>query len=118
MAGGLVPEVEVQVVRIGSWWLLALPFEVTVDVGRAWRRAVGEGGVVLSIANGWLRYLPHLDHFAAEAAGERYEILQSTFEPDAASRLVDAGAALYERLLMAGSARGGPPVSRPLGARA
>ena len=117
MAGGLVPEVEVQVVRIGPSWLLALPFEVTVDVGRAWRRAVGEGGVVLSIANGWLRYLPHADHFAAEAAGERYEILQSTFEPDAATRLVEAAAALYERLLMTASARGGP-VGRPLGARA
>lgn len=116
MAGGLVPEVEVQVLRIGPLWLLALPFEVTVDVGRAWRRAVGEAGAVVSIANGWLRYLPHADHFASDRAEERYEILQSTFEPDAATRLIEAGVGLWERLRVGSRRVDGP--DRALGARA
>jgi hypothetical protein len=53
---------------------------------------------VLSIANGWLRYLPHPRNFAEPAAHTHYEVLMSTFEPDAASRLLDLAERLDARL--------------------
>jgi len=109
IATGVHADVEVQVLRIGSVWLLGLPLEVTVDVDRAWRaRAMDAAGEtdprtevharVVSIANGWLRYLPHPDHFAAPRATEQYEILQSTFVEGAAEDLLRTGLALRERL--------------------
>ena len=98
-AGGVAPEVCAQVIRLGPAWLLALPAEATVDVGLEWkRRLAGAPGAVVSIANGWLRYLPHPCNFAEPDAGEKYEILMSTFAPDAALRLLDAGDALRARL--------------------
>jgi hypothetical protein len=98
-AGGLAPEVGVQVVRLGDAWLLGLPLEATVDVGLDWKRRLGgAAGAVVSIANGWLRYLPHPNDFAEPGAGEKYEVLMSTFVPDAATRLLDAGAGLRTAL--------------------
>ena len=47
---------------------------------------------IVSIANGWLRYFPHPRDFADPDADLRYEIAMSTFEPDAALRLLEAGA--------------------------
>jgi hypothetical protein len=107
VAGGLEAEVEIALLRLGPALLLGLPFEPTVEVGRQWaERAVrveqarGRGaapGLVLSIANGWLRYLPHPREFAAPGAETAYEVLTSTFAPDAAERLLEAG----ERLALA-----------------
>jgi neutral ceramidase len=98
-AGGVVPEVAVQVLRIGPAWLLALPIEATVEVGLDWKaRLGGAPGGVLSIANGWLRYLPHPRHFRAPEAESWYEVAMSTFVPDAAERLLAAGEALRTRL--------------------
>jgi len=51
---------------------------------------------VLSIANGWMRYLPHPDDFAEPGAHQGYEVLTSTFVPEAARRLLEAGQALLE----------------------
>jgi hypothetical protein len=92
-AGGLAVEVELQVLRLGPLWLLALPFEPTVDVGLDWRarlRGIARGPVsgVLAIANGWLRYLPHERNFSDRNANQSYEVLSSTFEPGAAGRLL------------------------------
>ncbi len=91
-AGGLEPSVSLQVLRLGPAVLLALPAEATVDVGLDWKaRLDGHSGAVLSIANGWFRYLPHPRNYAEPDAGRHYEILMSTFVPDAATRLLDAG---------------------------
>ncbi len=91
IAGGAQVDVEVQRFQIGDADLLALPLESTVDVGLDWKRRLpGRRAVVLSIANGWLRYLPHTDHFEAPDAHTRYEILTSTLVADAATRLLDA----------------------------
>lgn len=96
-AGGLRPDLPIQVLRLGPAALLALPAEATTEVGLDWKaRLGGEPGSVLSIANGWFRYLPHAKDFAEPEAGRHYEILMSTFVPDAATRLLDAG----ERLLV------------------
>ncbi len=98
IAGDLAADVEVQVARIGCVWLLGLPLEVTVDVGQAWRAEVGQAGSVVSISNGWLRYLPHADHFDEPQARHKYEILNSTFVPEAADALLAAGLALRTEL--------------------
>jgi len=95
IAGGLAVDVELQVLQLGPLWLLALPFEPTVDVGFDWRARVrgidGEpASGVLAIANGWLRYLPHERNFSDRNANQGYEVLTSTFLPDAAGRLLAA----------------------------
>ncbi len=98
-AGGLLPEVEVQALRVGGARLLALPLEATVDVGLDWKRRLGSAdAAVLSIGNGWLRYLPHPANFAEPDAALKYEVLMSTLVPDAATRLLDAGEALHAAL--------------------
>ncbi len=98
-AFGEEPEVEVQVLRLGSARLLALPLEPTVDVGLAWKRMLGsEDAAVVGIANGWMRYLPHPRNFEEPDAHLKYEILQSTLVPDAAERLLEAGARLERAL--------------------
>ena len=101
IAGGHVAEVEVQLLRLGPLVLLGLPIEVCVDVGLDWRaraEALGEShSSLVSIANGWLRYLPHRRNFEEPPADQGYEVLQSTFVSEAADRLLDAG----ERLLTA-----------------
>ncbi len=94
-AGGAEAAVEVQALRLGDARLAAFPLEATVDVGRDWKARLGtEHAAVLSIANGWLRYLPHTRNFEEPAAHTHYEVLMSTFEPEAATRLLD----LAERL--------------------
>ena len=98
IAQGLRSDVEAQVLRLGPIWLLALPLEATVDVGGAWRRATGDLGAVLSIANGWLRYLPCEDHYREPEAAFHYEILNATFVPSAAQTLVSAGLELRSEL--------------------
>ncbi len=63
--GARAPEVEAQVLRLGPAWLLALPLEAVAEVGLEWKqRVAGAPAATLSIANGWLRYLPHPRHFA------------------------------------------------------
>ena len=86
--------VEVQVLQLADTGLLALPLEPTTNVGLDWKRRargrVAHAGVA-GIANGWLRYLPHAQDFAHPQAAQHYEILQSTFTPDAAERLLQKG---------------------------
>jgi hypothetical protein len=96
--GGPEPEVEAQVLRVGPVWLLALPAEPTVDVGAAWLERMGSDAVVLSIANGWLRYLPHPQNFEEPNAHHSYEVLMSTLVPDAAERLLAQGERLAAEL--------------------
>jgi len=98
-AGGLEPQVEVQVLVLGDAVLLGLPLEPTVDVGGAWReRLASPHACVVGIANGWLRYLPHPQNFREPGAERSYEVLMSTFVPDAATRLLDRGEKLLAGL--------------------
>jgi hypothetical protein len=93
------PEVEVQVLRLGDALLLGLPLEATTDVGLAWKeRAPARHAALVSIANGWMRYLPHGRNFVEPDAHVKYEILQSTLVPEAAERLLDRAAELARRL--------------------
>ncbi len=98
-AGGAHPAVEVQLLQLGDALLLGLPAEPTVDVGLAWKaRAPSPRASLVGIANGWLRYLPHPDNFAEPGAHRHYEVLMSTFAPDAALRLLEAGEELAAKL--------------------
>ena len=66
-------------------------------MGAAWsERTGGEDDAVLSIVGGWLRYLPHARDFEGPDARHAYEVLQSTFVPDSADRLLDAGVRLLD----------------------
>ncbi len=73
----------------------ALPLEICVDVGLEWRRRVASLGAefssVVSIGNGWLRYLPHPRNFGEEKAHQKDEIQQSTLVPGAAEQLLEVG---------------------------
>jgi len=94
VAGGLRPDVLVQLLRIGSAAWLGLPAEATAEVGLAWKAGRAPGSALLSNVGGWLRYLPHPDRFRAPAGEQHYEVLMSTFEPGAALALLAAGEAL------------------------
>jgi hypothetical protein len=87
--GGAEADVEVQVLRIGEARLAALPLEATVEVGAEWKARAPAPAALLSIANGWLRYLPHEKSFTEPAAERRYEVMMSTFQPDASRLLLD-----------------------------
>lgn len=93
-------DVELQVLRIGCVFLLGLPLEPTTAVGLDWRARIGPErlGLVVGIANGWLRYLPHPSDLAHPRAHQHYEVLQSTFAPGACEALLDAGAKLVAEL--------------------
>jgi hypothetical protein len=98
-AGGPEADVEAQVLRLGEARFAAFPLEATVDVGLDWKQRMGTPHAsLLSIANGWLRYLPHPRNFAEPAAHTHYEVLMSSFEPDAAQRLLDLAERLEGRL--------------------
>ncbi len=98
-AGGAEAEVEVQVLRVGDARLAALPLEATAEVGLDWKARTGaRHAALLSIANGWLRYLPHTRSFGAPGAHRHYEVLMSTFQADAASLLLDEAELLDRRL--------------------
>lgn len=91
VGGARAADVEVQVLGIGDLALLALPFELTTAVGLDWKaraRAHGGRGAVASIANGWLRYLPHAADLAHPKAHQHYEVLMAGFVPDACGRLL------------------------------
>ncbi len=91
-AFGEEPEVDAWWLRLGELRFLGVPLEATVDVGRAWSERTGrETDGVLSIAGGWMRYLPHRKNFEEPGAERAYEVLQSTFEPGAADQLLQLG---------------------------
>jgi len=97
-AGGAEVAVEVQALRLGPVRWLALPLEATVDVGLDWQARARGPAAVLSIANGWLRYLPHGRNFSENHADQGYEVLTSTFVAEAAERLLSAGHDLFLQL--------------------
>lgn len=97
VAGGLRPRVEIRVLGLGEARWLGVPAEATAELGLAWKTGRAPGSALLSNVGGWLRYLPHPHRFAASDGHHHYEVLMSTLEPDAALRLLAAGADLANR---------------------
>ncbi len=97
-AFGEVPEVEVRHIRLGDFRFLALPLEATVEIGQEWARRTGRpGDGVLSIVGGWMRYLPHPENFTRPGGDQSYEVLQSTFQAQAAETLLELAERLDEK---------------------
>jgi len=95
-------DVEVQLLRIGGTALLALPLEATAEVGLDWKARVerrGLQGALVSIANGWLRYLPHPKDLAHPRAHQHYEVLSSLLADGACEKLLASGERLLDELL-------------------
>ncbi len=89
--------VELQVIRLGEAALLALPAELTTWVGLDWKARAAKRSrypSAVSIANGWLRYLPHPRDLAHPHADQHYEVSQSMLAPGAAVRLLEAAESL------------------------
>ncbi|CAG0974696.1 hypothetical protein MYXO_01496 [Myxococcaceae bacterium] len=90
IVGAREAEFDLQVLSFGEARWLAVPFEPTLRVGRAFEGAgAGEHRAVLSIANGWLRYLPHPIDFADPPGGYGYEVLNSTLLPRGATHILE-----------------------------
>ena len=84
--------VEVQALRLGEARWLALPLEPTTRVGQAFGAGQGrEQAAILSIGNGWIRYLPHAQDFEEPPGEKGYEVLNSTFVPEGAELLLERG---------------------------
>jgi hypothetical protein len=95
------PEVPVQTLRIGDAALLALPLELTTEVGLDWKaraRLRLPHAAVASIANGWLRYLPHPRDLAHPLSHQHYEVLMGGFAPGACERLLATAESHLQRL--------------------
>lgn len=90
--------VPVQVLRIGGLELLALPGEVLVEVGDAWRERAGHDGAhIVGLANAHLRYLPHPGHFDEPEAAVRYETITAGLDASGMSGVLDAAGRLLAR---------------------
>jgi len=110
IAGAERVSVEVQCLWLGPLCLLALPIEMTSDVGLAWKAAAPSSRAsVVSIANGWLRYLPARSHLDEPDGHLQYEVLQATFSPDAADLLLAAGRDLARALFSGAAGPGSLP---------
>lgn len=87
--------VPVQVLRIGGLELLALPGEVLVEVGDAWRERAGHDGAhIVGLANSHLRYLPHPAHFDEPEAAVRYETITAGLDASGMASVLDAAGRL------------------------
>ena len=88
-------DVAIQVLRVADFDLLALPGEVLVEVGDAWREmTASRRAFVVGLANAHHRYLPMPAHFAEPEAGVRYETITAGLEPNALQHILLAAVSL------------------------
>jgi hypothetical protein len=91
-------DVPLQVLVLDRFDLLALPGEVLVEVGDAWREVAGESAFVIGLANAHLRYLPAATHFAEPEAAVRYETVTAGLAAGGVEAALAAAARLRETL--------------------
>lgn len=80
----------VQLLRLAGLTLLALPGEVLVETGEAWRQEAGERAFIVACANAHHRYLPGRLHFEEPNAANRYETASAGLEAAAMDRMFEA----------------------------
>jgi hypothetical protein len=88
--------VPVQLLRLAGLTLLALPGEVLVETGEAWRQEAGERAFIVACANAHHRYLPGRIHFAEPNAANRYETASAGLEEAAMDRIFAAARTMLE----------------------
>jgi hypothetical protein len=84
----------VQVIGIEDMRFLALPGEVLVEVGLDWQRRNGRLGnkaFVISLANGFMGYLPHHSNFEEPDWETKYETLMNALDPGAMDIALEEG---------------------------
>lgn len=91
-SGSSVEEIEIPAIGFGgSLALLGIPGEPFLEIGESIRRLSGfDDVVVCGYSNGTVGYLPTREAFADHG----YEVGMARYTPDAADRIVEAGAAL------------------------
>jgi neutral ceramidase len=88
----------IQVLHIADFEFLALPGEVLVEVGDAWRRGTGNArAFIVGLANGHHRYLPLAAHFAEPEAEVRYETVTAGVAAGAVDYALTQALALASR---------------------
>jgi hypothetical protein len=105
LAGALGADFEARVPARALWAaasaevFAALPGEVLVQVGAAWRDRVGsDEAFVIALANAHYRYLPLAAQFAESDAAEHYETVTAGLTQDAVDRALDAALELAHSL--------------------
>lgn len=76
----------VQTIEIDDFRLLALPGEALVEVSQHWQQLNTPHqatAFVISLANGYLGYLPHPDNFLEDNATFKYETIMNALEREA-----------------------------------
>ncbi|MBX3705528.1 MAG: hypothetical protein KF911_02760 [Pseudomonadales bacterium] len=92
-------ELPVQTLIIGPFVFAALPGEVLVEVGTAWRRQTdSDAAFVIALANAHYRYLPLAARFAVPDAAEHYETVTAGLERNAVDRALVAAHGLLAKL--------------------
>lgn len=98
---------EIQILKIGDTVFGAVPAEYFAQYSLAIKEAspLAETFVV-SLANGWLGYIPHREAFDRIGGHESTWCISSKMEPEAGNRMADAMLALIRALPPSGTAAG------------
>jgi hypothetical protein len=92
-------DLPVQTLVLGPFAFAALPGEVLVEVGAAWRSLVGaDQAFVIALANAHHRYLPLDAQFAEPDAAEHYETVTAGLERHGVDQALTAAYALLAQL--------------------
>jgi neutral ceramidase len=89
----------VQVIQLDDYRFLALPGEVLVEVSLEWQQRnddIPDNAFVISLANGYMGYLPHRKNFLEPDAPFKYETLMNALEPRAMEIAVEEACQLIK----------------------
>lgn len=89
----------VQIILLDGYHFLALPGEVLVEVSQEWQQRNGDQAdkaFVVSLANGYMGYLPHRKNFLEPDAPFKYETLMNALEPGAMEIAVEKACQLMQ----------------------
>lgn len=89
----------VQIIMVDEYRFLALPGEILVEVSQEWQQRNGDRAdkaFVISLANGFMGYLPHRKNFLEPEAPFKYETLMNALEPAAMEIAVEKACQLIQ----------------------
>lgn len=89
-AAGEGADAIVQVIRIGELFLVAIPAEYFTEFGLKIKEKTGRPTMVVTLANGWLGYIPTPEALARKGGHETTLHISSKMEPDAGDLMADS----------------------------